>query len=135
MRPFGGQGNKRRRPPGRSAQPDEPYDPLRAGSIDGTTDSAPHDRAILRALDAQCSYDPSQDEQHIRGSARRTVFVGRLSVSTNEETLRSALGRFGDIRRMRLVRDIVTGRSQRYAFVEYEHERDAQEAYRVRSLS
>ena len=31
------------------------YDPLRAGSIDGTG-TAPHDRAIVRAMRAKCAY-------------------------------------------------------------------------------
>ena len=29
------------------------YDPLRAGSIDGT-DTTPHDRAVIRAMKAKC---------------------------------------------------------------------------------
>ncbi|ELR12257.1 RNA recognition motif domain containing protein [Acanthamoeba castellanii str. Neff] len=105
---------------GGTAAPDEPYDAIRAGSIDGT-DPEPHDHAIL--------HDPSQDPQ-IRGSARRTVFVGRLDFVTNEETLRTTFERFGPIRHLRLVRDIVTGKSKGYAFVEYEHESDAHAAYR-----
>ena len=36
----------------------EEYNPLRAGSIDGT-DSVPHDRGIVRAMNAACeSSDP-----------------------------------------------------------------------------
>ena len=31
------------------------YDPLRAGSIDGT-DRVPHDRAIVRAMTANCKF-------------------------------------------------------------------------------
>ena len=31
------------------------YDPLQAGSIDGT-DSEPHDRAIIRAQQAYCNF-------------------------------------------------------------------------------
>ena len=31
----------------------EEYDPLRAGSIDGT-DSVPHDRGIVRAMNSTC---------------------------------------------------------------------------------
>jgi hypothetical protein len=111
---------------GGTAAPDEPYDAIRAGSIDGT-DPEPHDHAILRALNAKCTEpphqsahlsaltgadrwrtdDPSQDPQ-IRGSARRTVFVGRLDFVTNEETLRTTFERFGPIRHLRLVRDIGT---------------------------
>lgn len=42
---------------GGTAAPDEPYDAIRAGSIDGT-DPEPHDHAILRALNAKCTEPP-----------------------------------------------------------------------------
>jgi U11/U12 small nuclear ribonucleoprotein SNRNP35 len=111
---------------GGTAAPDEPYDAIRAGSIDGT-DPEPHDHGIVRALQAHCTPcsrpplpdepnqpppawlgradDASQDPQ-IKGSARRTLFVGRLDYVTDEETLRATFAHFGPIRRLHLVRDI-----------------------------
>ncbi|OAY67281.1 U11/U12 small nuclear ribonucleoprotein 35 kDa protein [Ananas comosus] len=68
----------------------ERYHPIQAGSIDGT-DVLPHDNAVFRAL--LCStanlYDPFGDPKVI-GDPYRTVFVGRLSRLTDDETLRQS---------------------------------------------
>ncbi|KAL6058326.1 small nuclear ribonucleoprotein 35kDa (U11 U12) [Balamuthia mandrillaris] len=100
------------------------YDPIMAGSIDGT-DTVPHDHAIIRALRAD--YEASKDPK-IKSKPHKTLFVGRLSYDTTEETLRTYFEAFGRLRSLRLVRDIVTGKSKGYAFVEYEHQRDFEEA-------
>ncbi|CAL5063416.1 unnamed protein product [Urochloa decumbens] len=105
------------------------YHPIQAGSIDGT-DVAPHDNAVLRAL--ICSqaglYDPFGDPK-ATGDPYCTVFVGRLSRQTDDDTLREAMSRYGSVKSMRLVRDIVTGASRGYAFVEYETDREMRRAY------
>ncbi|CAN6211256.1 unnamed protein product [Urochloa humidicola] len=105
------------------------YHPIQAGSIDGT-DVAPHDNAVLRAL--ICSqaglYDPFGDPK-ATGDPYCTVFVGRLSRQTDDDTLRKAMSRYGSVKSMRLVRDIVTGASRGYAFVEYETDREMRRAY------
>jgi U11/U12 small nuclear ribonucleoprotein SNRNP35 len=84
----------------------EKYHPIQAGSIDGT-DVAPHDNAVLRAL--LCStaglYDPFGDPK-ATGDPYCTVFVGRLSRYTDDETLRKEMSRYGRVKSMRLVRDI-----------------------------
>ncbi|KAG8057380.1 hypothetical protein GUJ93_ZPchr0002g25693 [Zizania palustris] len=107
----------------------EKYHPIQAGSIDGT-DIAPHDNAVLRAL--LCStaglYDPFGDPK-ATGDPYCTVFVGRLSRQTDDETLRKAMSRYGRVKSMRLVRDIVTGASRGYAFVEYETDKEMRRAY------
>ncbi|XP_020087688.1 U11/U12 small nuclear ribonucleoprotein 35 kDa protein [Ananas comosus] len=107
----------------------ERYHPIQAGSIDGT-DVLPHDNAVFRAL--LCStanlYDPFGDPKVI-GDPYRTVFVGRLSRLTDDETLRQAMSKYGRVKNMRLVRDIVTGASRGYAFVEYESDREMRRAY------
>uniref|UniRef100_A0A0E0IMA0 U11/U12 small nuclear ribonucleoprotein 35 kDa protein n=1 Tax=Oryza nivara TaxID=4536 RepID=A0A0E0IMA0_ORYNI len=107
----------------------EKYHPIQAGSIDGT-DVAPHDNAVLRAL--LCStaglYDPFGDPK-ATGDPYCTVFVGRLSRYTDDETLRKEMSRYGRVKSMRLVRDIVTGASRGYAFVEYETDREMRRAY------
>ncbi|UYV79506.1 SNRNP35, partial [Cordylochernes scorpioides] len=99
------------------------YEPLKAGSIDGT-DAIPHDRAIVRAMKAE--YFPSQ---HLKGSSRNTVFVARLSPDTTEESLRQLFSDFGEILNLHLVRDIVTGFSKRYAFIEFKNCIGAQRAF------
>ncbi|CDP08059.1 unnamed protein product [Coffea canephora] len=108
----------------------ESYHPIQAGSIDGT-DVLPHDNAIYRALLCTNSglYDPFGDPKVI-GDPYCTIFVGRLSHSTTEETLRQAMSRYGRVKNLRLVRHIVTGASRGYAFVEFETEREMRRAYK-----
>ncbi|XP_057524280.1 U11/U12 small nuclear ribonucleoprotein 35 kDa protein [Amaranthus tricolor] len=107
----------------------EIYHPIQAGSIDGT-DILPHDNAVYRAL--LCSsaglYDPFGDPKVI-GDPYCTLFVGRLSRSTSEDTLRKAMSKYGRVKNLRLVRDIVTGASRGYAFVEFETEKEMRRAY------
>ncbi|XP_072990530.1 U11/U12 small nuclear ribonucleoprotein 35 kDa protein [Typha latifolia] len=105
------------------------YHPIQTGSIDGT-DVLPHDNAVYRAL--LCSsaglYDPFGDPKVI-GDPYCTLFVGHLSWQTEEETLRKVMSKYGRVKNLRLVRDIVTGASRGYAFVEYESEREMRRAY------
>ncbi|XP_061660222.1 U11/U12 small nuclear ribonucleoprotein 35 kDa protein [Syngnathoides biaculeatus] len=93
------------------------YDPLKAGSIDGT-DVEPHDRAVWRAMCTR--YKPNKA---VVGDPMLTLFVARLNPLTTEEKLHQVFSKFGNIKRLRLVRDVVTGFSKRYAFVEYKEER------------
>ncbi|XP_033749500.1 U11/U12 small nuclear ribonucleoprotein 35 kDa protein-like [Pecten maximus] len=98
------------------------YNPLAAGSID-TTDKDPHDRGIVRAMNAK--YRPNKD---VVGNPENTVFIARLNPKTTEDTIESKFSKYGDIERLRLVRDLVTGFSRCYAFVEYQNEKSAYRA-------
>ncbi|XP_075424461.1 U11/U12 small nuclear ribonucleoprotein 35 kDa protein [Ascaphus truei] len=100
------------------------YNPLKAGSIDGT-DEEPHDRAVLRAILAR--YVPNKG---VSGDPHLTLFVSRLSQQTTEEKLKESFSRYGDIRKIRLVRDLVTGFSKGYAFIEYKQESAIMKAHR-----
>lgn len=100
------------------------YDPLKAGSIDGT-DVEPHDRAVWRAIGVR--YKPNKG---VVGDPLLTLFVSRLNPQTTEDKLYEVFSKYGEIRRLRLVRDIVTGFSKRYAFVEYKEERSVVRARR-----
>ncbi|KAL2231162.1 UNVERIFIED_CONTAM: U11/U12 small nuclear ribonucleopretein, partial [Sesamum indicum] len=108
----------------------ETYHPIQAGSIDGT-DILPHDNAVYRAL--LCSnaslYDPFGDPKVI-GDPYCTLFVGRLSHLTTEDTLRKAMSEYGRVKNLRLVRHIVTGASRGYGFVEFETEKEMRRAYK-----
>ena len=99
------------------------YDPLRAGSIDGT-DEIPHDRAISKALTAKY-----KTNKCVTGDSKCTLFIGKLNSCTTEKTLSKEFSRYGVIHRVRVVRDIVTGTSKKYAFVEFEKDNYAQRAW------
>lgn len=100
------------------------YDPLKAGSIDGTDDIA-HDRGVIRAMNSK--YKPNKG---VVGQPEHTIFVGRLSPNTDEDSLGYVFSDYGEIKRLRLVRDIVTGFSRCYAFIEYFDEDCAYKAQR-----
>jgi U11/U12 small nuclear ribonucleoprotein SNRNP35 len=89
------------------------YDPVRVGSIDGT-DTTPHDHGIVRALNA--TYRPNKG---VIGDPLCTLFVGRLNYVTTESAVEETFSKFAPVRRIRLVRDVVTGFSKGYAFVEF----------------
>jgi U11/U12 small nuclear ribonucleoprotein SNRNP35 len=100
------------------------YHPVRVGSIDGT-DVIAHDRGIIRALNSK--YRPNKG---VVGDPLCTLFVGRLNFVTTESAISEIFSSFGPVRRVRLVRDIVTGFSKGYAFVEYYDEHTARRACR-----
>lgn len=100
------------------------YHPLQAGSIDGT-DTAPHDKAVSRAMGIK--YKPNK---RVFGDPDKTLFVGRLSRDTCEATVYKVFAKCGEVVNCRLIRDVVTGFSKGYAFVEYKSERDANVAWR-----
>ncbi|XP_036354688.1 U11/U12 small nuclear ribonucleoprotein 35 kDa protein-like [Octopus sinensis] len=98
------------------------YCPVKCASIDGTC-PIPHDKAVLRALKAR--HVPNKRSL---GDPSHTVFVGRLDPKTNEDSIRETMKQFGRIINLRLVRDLVTGFSKCYAFVEYSRRHYAQRA-------
>ena len=49
---------------------------------------------------------------------------------TREETIKDRFSTFGELEKCRLVRDIITGNSRKYAFIEFKRERDARIAWR-----
>lgn len=100
------------------------YHPVQAGSIDGT-DKVAHDRAVYRALQAKYKLNKT-----VGGDPYKTLFVGKLSRDTTEKTVLSTFQKFGEIRKCRLVRDLVTGFSRGYAFVEFKDERDTRAAWK-----
>jgi len=97
------------------------YLPVMAGSIDGT-DTEAHDHAIYHAANAR--YIPKKQLNNVTSEASKTLFVGRLNHSTTEKTLNDYFSKYGSLKSVKLVRDIITGASRGYAFIEFEHERD-----------
>ena len=100
------------------------YDPLKCGSIDGT-DTIPHDHGVVRAMAAK--YKPNKN---VRGDPKCTVFVGRLNHETTQDTLHEYFSKFGKVKNCRLVRNLVTGASKGYGFIEYFEEKHAERAKR-----
>ena len=98
------------------------YDPIMCGSIDGT-DEKPHDSGIIRAMNT--NYQPNK---LVQGDAEKILFIGRLSYKTSEEKLRNIFSEFGRLKSVRLVRDVITGHSKGYGFVEFKHRSDAKKA-------
>ena len=74
------------------------------------------------------NYDPNHDKK-IKGDPKKTVFVGRLNYKTDEQELGRVFGAYGEIKRLRIVRDINTDYSKGYAFIEYQEKRSAEIAY------
>ncbi len=56
------------------------------------------------------------------------LFVGGLSWDTNEESLRSAFGSFGELTEAKVINDRETGRSRGFGFVAFSSEEAAREA-------
>ncbi|CAG0913808.1 unnamed protein product [Notodromas monacha] len=122
-----------------------PYDPLKAGSID-CTDDVPHDKAVERAIQNARKYKPVKYRSSKRSSNSRldkstnvekiskdpscTVMVARLNPNTTENKLQHELSRYGKVCTCRVVRDLVTGMSKMYAMVEFETRADAKECYK-----
>lgn len=100
------------------------YDPILSGSIDGT-DENPHDHGIVRAINSR--YIPNKA---VKSDSTRTLFVAGLNFTTDESSLEKYFSKFGKIKKIRLVRDIITGFSRGYAFIEYKHKSEMIKAYR-----
>ncbi|KAG0335975.1 small nuclear ribonucleoprotein 35kDa (U11 U12) [Podila horticola] len=95
----------------------EKYDPLQAGSIDGA-DSEPHDHAIKRAMHA--TYKKPRKADGIDTDPERTLFIGHLNSLVTSDDLKSCLSHYGTIESASVIRNKVTGISQRYGFVTFQ---------------
>lgn len=66
----------------------------------------------------------------VKGDPYKTLMVRHLSHQTKEASVARIFSGFGELKKCRLVRDVVTGRSRGYAFVEFHHESDMRNALR-----
>jgi U1 small nuclear ribonucleoprotein len=62
------------------------------------------------------------------GDPYRTLFIARLSYEVTEEDLRREFEMYGQIERLRIIRD-KKGKSRGYAFILYEREKDMKGYY------
>ncbi|KAI9204912.1 uncharacterized protein BJ171DRAFT_91563 [Polychytrium aggregatum] len=117
------------------------YDPIRAGNIDGSAKTA-HDSGVLRAARHQAkqtlqkSTSTATTTASLLGQLRsknpyKTLFVARLSPQTMEDQLRAVFKTHGPVRYISIARDVVTGISRCYGFVEFESQRDCERAYQA----
>jgi RNA recognition motif-containing protein len=60
-------------------------------------------------------------------NAKRTLYIGNLKFESNEETLKEAFGKFGNVVEARVPRND-GGRSKGFGFVQFETEEEAQKA-------
>ena len=74
-------------------------------------------------------WNPFEDENAI-GDPYKTLFVARLSYNSNEKKLRKEFEVYGPIKRIRIVKNKLTGESRGYAFIEYENKKDFKIAYK-----
>jgi cold-inducible RNA-binding protein len=58
----------------------------------------------------------------------KKVFVGGLSWNTNDDGLRNAFEKFGDVSEVRVITDRETGRSRGFGFVTFENSDSASKA-------
>lgn len=100
------------------------YDPLKAGSIDGT-DTEPHDKAVSRAM--QAHYEPAHG---LKSKSEATVFVARFGPKVTKYDLREFFSRYGNVQGAKVIMDVVTGLSQGYGFVEMGSVEEARRAVR-----
>ncbi|KAH6913258.1 hypothetical protein BKA70DRAFT_1096830 [Coprinopsis sp. MPI-PUGE-AT-0042] len=68
------------------------------------------------------AYKPADDAEAV-GDPYKTLFIARLHKTATETDLRREFEGYGNIERVRIVRD-KNGRSRGYAFIVYERERD-----------
>ncbi|XP_006618885.1 U11/U12 small nuclear ribonucleoprotein 35 kDa protein-like [Apis dorsata] len=100
------------------------YDPLKAGSIDGT-DTEPHDKAISRAIQAHY-----ESPHGLKSKPERTLFVARFGPKITKHDLKEFFSKYGEVISAKVIIDIVTGLSQGYGFVEMRSEDEARRVLR-----
>ncbi|KAK9485652.1 U1 small nuclear ribonucleoprotein of 70kDa MW N terminal-domain-containing protein [Lipomyces starkeyi] len=82
-----------------------------------------------RLKDGLESWNPNSDPL-VKGDPFQTLFISRLSLDTTEQDLDDECGRYGQIERIRIVRDKISGKPRGYAFVVFTREKDMRVAYK-----
>ena len=59
------------------------------------------------------------------------IYVGNLSYNVNEQDLEDLFGEFGKNLQIKLIKDLETGRSKGFAFIEFEDASNAQAALKL----
>lgn len=62
------------------------------------------------------------------GNMAKRIYVGNLSFNVDEESLREAFARVGEVQSVNIITDALTGRSRGFGFVEMTSDEDAEKA-------
>lgn len=87
------------------------------------------ERSKLAIEKKLAEWDPYGNPNAV-SDAYKTLFVGRLSYETTESHLKREMEAYGPIKSAKMVYDKKSGKPRGYAFVEFEHERDLNAAYK-----
>ena len=112
----------------------EKYNIYRVGNPFCKYKSKLHDKALKRALTANCMIQLDKCKPQVETVPHRTLFVYNLNYETTEETLKRKFERFGDIITLYIVTDILKGTSKGYGFIEYASSYNAEIAYNVLAI-
>eukprot|EP00041_Stephanoeca_diplocostata_P005248 m.58500 g.58500 ORF g.58500 m.58500 type:complete len:301 (+) comp15657_c0_seq1:162-1064(+) len=87
---------------------------------------------VKNELDAKkAAWDPNTDPNIPEGAnAFKTLFVGRLHYSVDEEQLRKEFDVYGKITHVTVIANRKTGKPRGMAFIEFENERDMHAAFK-----
>ncbi|KAK9389293.1 U1 small nuclear ribonucleoprotein of 70kDa MW N terminal-domain-containing protein [Lipomyces mesembrius] len=85
-----------------------------------------HEKKLKEGMEA---WNPDSDPL-VKGDPFQTLFISRLSYDTTEQDLDDECGRYGQIERIRIVRDKNSGKPRGYAFVVFAREKDMRVAYK-----
>ncbi|KAH6564430.1 hypothetical protein BASA82_000849 [Batrachochytrium salamandrivorans] len=107
------------------------YDAIAAGNANGAVDTPPHDRALVRAMDAKFIPPNAESDHRITNIGKRTLFVGRLAPTVTQDILADTFRCHGTLIKTRIVVNIVTGQGRGYGFVEFADSRSADQAIRA----
>ncbi len=72
------------------------------------------------------AYKPMKHKEGKRMSKK--IYVGNLPYKADEETLRDAFGKNGEVLSVRIITDVITGRSKGFGFVEMASEEEGEKA-------
>jgi len=84
--------------------------------------------AIVLAERAK-SWDP-KNNPNATSDAYKTLFVARLSYDVDKDDLLDEFERYGEVKKVVLVKNKLTGKPRGYAFIEFESSHDLKDAFR-----
>lgn len=85
-------------------------------------------KEMQRIEELMKTWDPHNNPKATE-EAYKTLFVGRLSYTSTEESLRREFEEYGPIKTVRIVVDL-DGKPRGYGFIEFEREKDMRTAYK-----